>query len=315
MATLPRSIQAQVEAANALMAQPHEQPVAPPETSVAEPPAADVQSNEPPVQESVQAPAQPQADVWESRYKSLQGIFEKEVPRLQGQVKDLSGKYQQAVEQLEKLAKQAETQVTKPETGADPRDVENFGSDLVDMVRRVAQQMLGGVGTKVDSVVQGFEKRLAAVEHQLQGTSQAVAVTAEQSFYDRLAKLVPDWESVNQEQPFLTWLGEVDPVYGQPRQGALNQARDALNADRAAAVFNAYKSLKPKAPAKTPLDKQVSPRVVASSAPQAQVAKTTLTEAQIVQYYAAKRRGEYTPAQVVEFDQMINDAIAEGRVR
>lgn len=320
MANLPRAVQAQVEAADAALAQagvaqatesgleqlaqtPTESPVA--EAPTAQEPVATEVRQEQPRQES-------KPDVWEARYKSLEGIFRAEVPKLQGQVKELTTRLQE----MEKTSKTATPEQTKP--SVDPKDVEAFGSDLVEMVQRVVQQMLGGVAAKVDGVVSGVESRISALEQAMTSTSQTVAVTAEESFFNRLTAKVPDWEQVNADERFLAWLGDVDPLLGQARQAALNAAQQSLNVDRTVAIFNAFKATLPQKPAKanTAVEKQVSPSSASSVAP-SPADKPWVTQAQIQSFYADVAKGRYRgrDTDAAKLEQIINQAISEGRVR
>jgi hypothetical protein len=244
-------------------------------------------------------------------------LFNREVPTLQHKVKDLETQLQEAVERLNKAA-EAQAKPAEPQKPtADPRDVENFGSDLVEMVQRVAQQLLGSAATELQTRAASLEQRLAQLEQALKGTTQTVAVTAEQAFFDRLTKLVPEWEAINANQAFLAWLAEVDPILGQPRQSALDAAQQALNADRAAAVFRAFAPAQPPAPKANPLDKQVSPKGTASAAPAAPAQPAVYTQQQVVDFYNAKRRGEFRgrEKEAAQIEAELNLAISEGRVR
>lgn len=320
---LPRAIQAQIEQANALLDAANKPPEAPPQepqAQVAAPesgPDPAPAAPEPQATQEPQAQPQPQPDVWEHKYKTLQGLFNREVPTLQNQVKDLKAQLEQAVARLNEAA-DAKAKPAEPEKPvADPKDVENFGSDLVEMVQRVSQHVLGRAASALETKAAALEQRLAQLEQALRGTTQTVAVTAEQAFFDRLTKLVPDWETINANQAFLAWLGEIDPILGQPRQVALDAAQQTLNADRAAAVFKAFAPTSQAAPKANNLDKQVSPKGSASAAPAAPAQPVVYTQQQVVDFYNAKRRGEYRgrEKEVAQFEAEINLAIAEGRVR
>lgn len=323
MATLPRHIQQQVDAAEALIAQATA-PAQIETPSAAEPPQLVPPQQEPPAPVVAETPPSPPAEpqeTWEQRYRSLQGVFNKQVPTLQQQTKELSAQLQQAQAALEKLQAQAQAQAPAQEQkpSLDPKDVDAFGTDLVEMVQRVTQSVLGSMATRFDQTVQAFDARLVKVERSLESTTATVARTAEETFFDRLTAAVPDWESVNSSQSFLDWLGEVDPVYGQPRQAALDAAQGSLNPDRAIAVFNAFKATLPKPvvpPKADPLSKQVAPRSSAAAAPVA-TEKPILTQQQISAFYADVARGRYRgrEAEQQQTEQTINLAIAEDRVR
>jgi hypothetical protein len=243
-------------------------------------------------------------------------LFNREVPGLQNQVKDLRSQLETAVARLNEAA-DAKAKPSEPAAPvADPRDVENFGSDLVEMVQRTAERMFGRAASELQGQAARIEQRLAQLEQALQGTHETVAMTAEQSFFDRLTKMVPDWEQINANDAFLAWLAEVDPVYGHPRQSALNAAQQSMNAERAAAVFKAFAATQPAAPKPNAVARQASPKAAATAAPTPQT-KPVLTQQQVVDYYNAKRRGEYRgqEAEVQRIEAMINLAIAEGRVQ
>lgn len=316
---LPQAVQRQVEAAEALLTggtQPADQPQA--ETQAQPEP-----QQEPTAAESVStpqpspAPQQPQNE-WEQRYKVLQGKFNNEVPSLHHQVKDLTRKLQDQSERMEQLSRSQETKQAEQKQAADPKDVDAFGADLVEMVQRVTQQTLGGITAKMDGLLSGFQQRLAYVEQQLQGTSQTVAYTAEQTFFAQLSKAVPDWEKINADQRFLTWLGEVDPVLGSNRQAALDTAQKNMDANRVAAIFRAFESALPKTPVKpgNNLSKQISPSSVASAAP-TPTDKPILTQAQVQAYYKDVATGKYRgrEAEAAKLESIINQALAENRIQ
>lgn len=316
--SLPRQVQDQLAAAEAVLAgvnAPQEAPVAPeqlvPETQASTPTTEPVKQAEP----QPQAPAPKQED-FEHKYRVLQGKYSHEVPRLHEQVKSLEANLAAAVERLNKASAEKE-KAPEAKVAAEPKDVEEFGADLVNMVMRVSQASIARAAQVFDGRVADLEQKIAALSDQLKGTSQTVVASAEQTFFDRLTRLVPEWERVNADQGFLNWLAEEDPVYGVPRQNALQLAQQQLNVERVAAVFNAFIGpRKEQAPKTDPLDKQVSPKSAATVVP-APTNKPVVTQAQITQFYKELRQGVYRgkEAEAAQIEQMINNALAEGRVR
>ena len=329
---LPRNVQAQVEAADALLVRAY-----PPQNSETEAPSLEALAKLPtpspepsptvPATPAVNAPVEPAStppptpdSAWEQKYKTLQGLFNKEVPGLQQQVRQLTEQGQQTARQLETLL---QTKAAPPEPRApevDPRDVESFGSDLVEMVQRITQRSVGDAAGKLDAIVQALNQRFDELEQVTQGTSQAVAVSAEDAFFGKLTKTMPSWEVTNASDGFLAWLATEDPVYGASRQSALDAAQSSLNADRAVAVFKAYESTLPAPP--TPpktnsLDRQVSPSSVATPEPTVTADGPMLTQKQITDFYADVSRGRYRGREDEQqrTEQIINQAIAVGRVR
>lgn len=320
MANLPRAVQQQVDAAEALLAQANQ----PAEATQGEPaptdaaPAPQVEPTATSVAPEPQpAPAPSGEETWEARYKSLNGLFRAEVPKLQQQNKQLVAQLQELQERLDKQSQKPAQPEPEPTPVADPRDVETFGQDLVEMVQRQTQAVLGRVAGKLDSVVASIEQRLSHLEQVVNGTKQTVAVTAEEMFFSKLAQAVPDWEQINANDAFLAWLADADPVYGVPRQNALSAAQQALDVARVAAVFNAFKATTTAKPAAAAsLAKQVSPRSTGAPAPSAPE-KPVITQGQISTFYREVAQGKYRgrEAEAQQLENAINEALAEGRVR
>jgi hypothetical protein len=138
-----------------------------------------------------------------------------------------------------------------------------------------------------------------------------------------LAKQVPDYEAVNVDPDFLSWLGEVDPLSGAPRQAYLNQAFESFDAARTATLFNTWKQAagrveQPKQQAKQELQRQVAPGTSRSSAGQsANPGERVWTAAEIQQYYTDVAKGVYRGKadEAARIESEIDAAVAMGRVR
>lgn len=321
---LPSQIQAQLDEANRLLEEannpPATPPAAPPEPKLeVQPPATEPAATpEPPTPAAPAVTPKPDDEkTWEERYKALKGMYNKQVPELQGKVNELSEQLDRAIKRLDEAAKP--TPQEPPAPTADPQDVEAFGEDLVNMVKRTAERMFGGAAKQLQDMVGRIDDRLTKVENGLQGTTQTATAAAEMAFFERLTKLVPEWEAVNEDDRFKAWCLESDPVYGVPRQHGLASAQRALDADRAAAVFRAFMGPTPSTPKPTapPVDTQVSPRAVGSAPPPAPQAKPVLSSKQVEQFYLDVAQGRYRgrEADQQRLEQVINEALAEGRIR
>lgn len=316
---LPKQVQAQVEAADAMLAQAN----AAPEPSslallAAENPEQPKQAEPQPVVEQVAAPAQdpaPVVDPFEARYKVLQGKYNAEVPTLHKQVKDLEKQLSDAVQRMEQMSRQPEPQQA-PQQTVDPKDVDNFGEDLVEMVNRVASGAIRNAAQSFEAKAAALEAQVKKLADQIAGVTQHTAVTAEEMFFDKLAKLVPDWEQINTDERFLAWLAESDPVYGVPRQNALSHARETLNAERAAAVFRSFAGPAKQASKTDPVEQQVSPKSSGSVQPQPQEA-VVISQADVNAFYNDVRRGAYRgrEQEAARIEAVINAALAEGRIK
>lgn len=248
----------------------------------------------PQVQAPVAQPPTPKDD-FEHKYRVLQGMYEADVKQLKAAVRDLT------VAQSNRAAEQSPAAAPT----VDPKDVEAFGNDMMDMVQRY---VTGAVNT--------LEARVQALEAQLGSVTQDTAQTKEQQFYALLGQLVPAWRAVNETEAWLQWLGVRDEVYGLPRQAALDNAFGRLDAPQVAKVFSAYISSIPAAPAIPSMDNQITPDGAGSSAPQVQAAKPILSERAITAFYNDKARGAYAgrEAEADAIEAQIDAAVAEGRV-
>ena len=179
-----------------------------------------------------------------------------------------------------------------------------FGEPLVDLIRRAAREE-----------VQGKDAEIAQLKKQLEQLSGTTTANVEVTFYDRLAMAVPDWQTVNDDAEFHTWLGEVDELTGAQRQEILSQAEERRDADRVARFFKAFKKVQQEksAAATTSLESQVAPE--ATRTPEVPKGKKLWTRAEISAFYAADRRGQYTDEQSAAIDAEIQLAIRENRVR
>lgn len=303
--SLPQRVQDDLLAAEALEAQFNQERAQPSQAvqNVSELTAPLAVVSAPP-QIAEPPPASPKED-FEQKYRTLQGKYAAEVPTLSRQVNEANRRVNDLDRQLQEL--QRAKPVEPPQKlSTDPKDVENFGADLIEMVQRYAERKSAEM-----------ESRIAALEQQITGVSEKAEVTLEQQFYATLDQLVPQWRQINGDSRWLTWLGETDPVYGAPRQAALNSARTNLEVQRVAAVFNAFLTSLPEPVKPGSLANQVAPTGSASSAPAVAPAKTFVSEKAIKDFYNDLGRGRYAGRQseADAIEAVINSAIAEGRVR
>jgi hypothetical protein len=320
---LPQQVQNQIAAAEQLelqLSQPAETqaPEAPtpaPETPAAPDPAAPTPAPTP-------APAPTHDDAAaEARYKVLQGKYNAEIPALHQQTRELNAQVARLTAALQQQQESKPAPAPTELPGATPKDIDDFGGDMVGMVQRIAHSSISTLAVRIDNE---FAKLRSELSH-LTGRAQ---LTASQQFDKDLLAAVPDWAEVDAEPEWLTWLGEADPFTGIARQSLLTDAHQNLDAKRVAAIFNAYKATKPAAPAapETPaapsvdrsaLERQVAPNRASAQATPQQATVSVWTDAAIEAFYRdvklGKFRGRETEQATIEAD--LNAAIAEGRYR
>lgn len=214
------------------------------------------------------------AAVWKQKYKTLQGMYDKEVPQLHSEVKTLTKELETLKKSLETKKEEAK-QLQKLVTD---EDVQNFGEDLIEVQRKVARE-----------VAAEFEEKLEALKSEnvelrnLLGTTDSRV--SETSFEARLHRLVPDFQQLDSDPRWIAWLDEVDPVLRGPRRTIALQAYQSGDAEAVAYYVDLFKqTIEPAAePAKEQpqtkeLERQIQPTRNASNAtPTSQKGKTYTT--------------------------------------
>jgi len=185
---------------------------------------------------------EPAEDDWKHKYDVLRGKYDKEVPRLHGQVRDLSGRLESMENVLANVAsrpaaKPAEETFEAPtgtaESHITPEMEEEYGKDFFDVVRLAAREALA-------PMLDDLKKDLGQLTQQTRQTSQHVAMSARERLFGQLDSQVENWREINKDQGFLGWLDEVDPYSGQPRGQLLRLAFENNDIKRVVAFFTGY---------------------------------------------------------------------------
>lgn len=329
---LPKQVQAQVAAVEAYEKQvaeakaaeepkPQDEP-----TSQAEAPPEQAMS---PSQELVEEPkesAKPADEdpaVWRQRYLSLQGQYNSQVPTLQRQVQQLTDTVSQLTDQLRASQEKPTTQEPdKPLVTKD--DEETFGSDLVDLARRIAKEEFGRREHGYAEQIAALEHQLAEAKGQVGQVAQSQAKSASDRFFADLDASVPGWEQIQASQECQQWLASRIPGTSVTWDGALKDAAAQLDVDAVreifATFFERHPALDPSAkrrPAdnRQELARQVAPSRTSAAAP---------TSTQRRHYTGAEYQAEGNrlvrlmkagqAEAVLALEAELNAALAEGRV-
>lgn len=314
---LPPSVQRQLDEATALEAQLYGPAPTPTVVNTDVPQPAETPQPAPAEPAPVEQPApQPEEETFRQRYNVLQHKYNAEVPRLHAQLREAVANITQLTAEVQRLQQATALQPTS--VPQDEEDTERFGEDLMAAIDRrataLAQQMLQSRDGEITQYIRSLEAKLENV-------GERVVQTDQERFYAALAQRVPQWESINGNQAWLAWLSEVDPVYGQPRQAALDAAANALDANRVAAIFNAFNGLtskpvdaKAKETARKQLERQIAPQPASASAP-SQAAGEHWTQADYERAYDPRIHRQVGPEKAAQMMAEADKALAEGRVR
>lgn len=281
-----------------------------------EPTQASSQNPEPaPVEQaSMQPEEDPNSETWEHKYRSAQGRYNAEVPRLQQQIRDLNAQLAAIQSRLEQA----------PQTPAVPE------SSLVDELRAKYGEAYGDDLAKDTEalaraiVAKELEREAKRVEKLEQRVQETQASTAQQQFFATLNARVPNWQDINTQQGWLAWLGEFDPLVGATRQDVLDYAQGQADADRVAAIFETYlltqkQTAAPASQAQRQapsgyMQEQMVPRSRGTAPSANQPQRRIYTEAEIRQLLDPRHINRLPVEQQRAIERDIDLAVAEGRV-
>lgn len=175
------------------------------------------------------------------KYKTLQGMYNAEVPRLHQQNREMSNRVQQMEQLLASLsAQQASAQPQQiVEKIVTDKDVEEYGESL-DVMRKVSREELLPMEQRFAQMEQMFRQMQTNVVPQVQAVAQRQQVSAEQGFWADLTSSVPNFRQINDNDAFQSWLLAADPLTGITRQTYLDDAQRSLDANRVANFFRAW---------------------------------------------------------------------------
>lgn len=286
------------------------------------------QSETPPVGEQ---PPEPEESGWEQKYKTLQGMYNKEVPVLRRQLQQMEAD----MEAMRRLMAQmhASQQVPQsapqsaPPTPAQRRvkeaDVKDYGEDFIDVVQRASLDA-------VDPYVAKLEAKLAQFEQMMGGMAQQTQLTVRQQLFEKLTQAVPSWEEINRSGEFISWLDQADPYAGVRRQDLLSQAFEHNDIARVVAFFKGFlrdtgaasepeqRTPTPAAAGRADLRTMVSPGTARSSTTTPSKSTERIwSQRDIATFYSDVMNGKYrdNAAKKEQIEREIFAAVNEGRVR
>jgi hypothetical protein len=248
---------------------------------------------------------------FKSRYLSLKGKYDAEVPRLQHELKDLKTS---VFEKLSSLAeKPAETVKEQDKQDAIITKMkEEYGEDFIDGIYKIAEYI---ADQKVKASTDSVQEKITSVED----TQLKVAQENFKGYLD--SKVEGNWRALweGKDPKFLEYLQKPDPS-GLYTYGDLVQMyNDQWDADKLAIVINTY--LETIKPAKKDVPKPNAERD-ALIAPSRSTTTTTpnledkqiWTKASIKEFERDDRRNKYTPEDSQKLWADLLTAASEGRI-
>jgi len=293
------------------------------EAKIPEAPAPEAKDITPQGNEQKAKPEDEQS--WEHRYKSMKGRFD----RSEAQVRALS-------EQIASLQNVIATmQVQQPPLSDDPAELraerlitpeeeQDYGSEFLSVVGKKAKEELS-------PEVAQLKKEIASLKSQLAGVGGYVQQDARSRMEATMNDRLPNWQEVNVDPNFLSWLKLPDPYSGVIRHELLKAAYERNDTPRVMAFFQGFLAEEAAtAPAeagpdnqgttvpKVPLEKFAAPgRAKTAAASGAPAEKPSFTRAQIAKFYADSAAGKFRgkEAEKDRIERQIFEAEREGRIR
>lgn len=277
-----------------------------------------------PIEEPVAVEATPADDSKEEvsesfkqKYATLRGKYDAEVPRLHQQVKELTDQMN-AIRHEAEAAKKAEAEKPKEKVSyVTDADREEYGDDLIDFQRRVAKEASQEYEDR-------FEQQAKVIEQLQQQISNTGNQVGEVGFTQKLNALVPGFDQLDNDERWVAWLNEYDPMTRGPRR---DQAQSAFNSGDAEAVAH-YVGLfresinepvaNGKSDRQTELEKQVTPSrsastVTKSSGKDSKVYSEKELNNAWTKIRTLNTQGKYDDAEKLEAE--LTAAYMEGRVK
>jgi hypothetical protein len=258
------------------------------------------------------------------KYRTLQGMYNAEVPRLHQQNRELA----QRVQQLEQLLATLSAQQSAPAAAQQPvvdkliteKDVEEYGESL-DVMRRVSREELAPLAQRIAQIETVLRQMQTNIVPQVQTIAQRQQMSAEQQFWADLAAAIPNFREINENEAFQAWLLEADPLTGITRQTYLEDAQRNLDARRVINIFRAWLEITGQATvaqstgraANSELAKQIAPgRSRGSGTPAVANKAKIYTPADIAKFFNDVRAGKYKGREQ-ERDRIERDIFAAQR--
>ena len=280
-------------------------------------PKADVKKTELKEVKPADTPPTDVEDDFKQKYNTLRGKYDAEVPRLHQQVKQLTDELGNFREEMT-AKKEAPTKPKEKVSLVTDADREEFGEDLLNVQRKVAQEVAQDYEEKLEqqnSVIKALQDKIAGTDKQV----------GETQFSQRLVNLIPDFAQVDNDERWVAWLNEHDPMLRAPRRV---QAQEAFNNGDAEAIADYVKLWKstlaettnePEKPvAKQELEKQVAPNrsansVKAPTTPNSKIYSSRDMDNAWTKVRTLNTRGKYDDAAKLEAELTV--AYMENRVR
>jgi hypothetical protein len=261
-----------------------------------------------------EAPSRPPDEDWEKRYKNLRASRDYKLIEAKEEIAALlekNSKLEDLVDELRKKVKELST--TDPfKDVLTQEDREALGDTTVDVLKRVTQKV---TETATADLRQELDAEKTARKEERTKKAKDAKAQGYKFFLDKLAAMVPDWKTINEDKGFIDYCHNTYDLDGSLVADNFRQAEGRRDAVAIARYMLDYKAAGPKA---DPMEDYVSPTGVnASEAPKQETKGRIWTRKEINQFYEDLNRGRFKGSreEALAVEKDIDKAVMEGRIR
>lgn len=268
-------------------------------------PAPEIQNEEPKKDDKEEQKLEPVVEQdkpvdYEQRYKVLQGKYNAEIPQLRQQVSSLQS-------QLANLKQQETSDEPKAQNvqQAMANLKEEWGNDFVSHISSIVQSEVAKTNSRVEAMETNHAK--SSTEQKFQGLRNI------------LSPMNIDFDGLENNPDFATWLHQIDEMSGQPRQNLLMSAFNSGDLQRASIFYKQFSASNSSTeleqsnqPAKNPLEDHIQIKTRSSGDEPAQ--EEVWTQASIKRFYEDCAAGRLTQEEMDNYERQIFRATSAGRV-
>jgi len=271
-----------------------------------------------------------QGSDWEKRFKGMKNLYDREVPKLRGQLDEAYTKingFQSEIDDVKQLLQEAEqkpAELAPASLELSDEEREQYGEGWIEMMQKIS----GQGSSELAKQVVDLQKEISSLKQGQNDIQKTVQINTAHDFTTELARVVKDatgkdWKDINKDSEFHAFLSETVPYTNNERQHFLMKAKDNLDVSTAAQFFIDFAgslssenvSLK-KPSANSVPDELLQPENAGNGGLPPIKESKVYVSSEIDQFYRDKREGKYkgkeSEAREIESDILL--AGREGRI-
>ena len=170
---------------------------------------------------------------WENRFKALKGRYDADSRRWGETQQQYDLRMREMAQENNKLKQPPLPGTQPPPQLVSAKEIEDYGADLIDVIRRTAQEAVLPLLTPLATSVGQVQARVESTEKE---TSRQFL----QRMHGNMDQSVPGWNELNADPNFIAWTKRPDVYSGLNRQEMLQKAWYAGDSNRVAAFFRGF---------------------------------------------------------------------------